>query len=182
MATFTAHVLIGGSHPNHDGILPTHALLLSENSRPALALGPFDVGDREARPDEPPPRRIVWIPHPDHIVDDLILQVAVHVVRESGVIAQAKTIVEDIGTTDHLDLSELTEADRKTLSSACRAVENFPKLVVTILSGSTLARSAPRFEDYSMDIEVCSVAYRRLYSPWNEKTHVAGDLSGIQDF
>jgi hypothetical protein len=182
MATLTAHVLIGGAHPNHDGILPTHALFLSENSRPALVLTPLDVwGDRQSRPDEPPPRRVVWIPHPEHIVDDLILQVAVHVVRESGVIAQAESIVDDIVSADHLELGDLTEADRKTLFTACRAVESFPKLVVMILSGSTLARNAPRFGDYSMDIEVCSVAYLRRYSPWTEKTHIAGELSGIGD-
>ena len=71
MATFTAQVLIGGAHPNHDGILPTHALMVSENSRAALVLVPFSVYDCDApSPDDGVPRRIVWIPHPDHVVDD----------------------------------------------------------------------------------------------------------------
>jgi hypothetical protein len=182
MATFTAHVLIGRTHPNHDGILPTHTILLSENSRAALVLVPFDVwGDDEFQPDLPTSRRIVWIPHPDYIVDDLMLQVGVHVLRESEAIAQAKTIVDDIVTADNVDLSDLTADDRKMLSAACHTVKDFPKLVVTVLTGSTLLRSVVCFENYSMDIEVCTVAYQRLYSPWTKQFRIVGDLTGIQN-
>ena len=71
MATFTAQVLIGHSHPYHDGILPTHALMVSENSRAALVLMPFRVyNDEASSPDVAAPRSIVWIPHPDHVVDE----------------------------------------------------------------------------------------------------------------
>ena len=38
MATITAHILVGSAHPNHGGILRTHSLFLSENSRPAWTL------------------------------------------------------------------------------------------------------------------------------------------------
>ena len=61
MATFTAQVLIGHSHPYHDGILPTHAIMVSENSRAALVLVPFHVYEvEEPAADTTAPRSIVW--------------------------------------------------------------------------------------------------------------------------
>jgi hypothetical protein len=33
MATLTAQILVGGSHPNQGGINPSHYLFLSESSR-----------------------------------------------------------------------------------------------------------------------------------------------------
>ncbi|TVQ25838.1 MAG: hypothetical protein EA383_07165 [Spirochaetaceae bacterium] len=181
MATFTAQVLIGSSHPNHDGIIPTHALLVSENSRAALVLMPFGVHEGEVRADDATnPRRIVWIPHPAHVVDDLVLQVLVHVMREPAVSSGAEEIIPGLTTAEHVDLSELNAADRGTLSALCLGVAFIPKLVVTLLGGSLLTPNITRFGDYTMDIEICSVAYQRQYSGWSKKTHISGDLEGIQ--
>ena len=159
MGTFTAQVLIGGSHPNHDGILPSHALLVSENSRAALVLMPFGVYESEAPADDATtPRRIVWIPHPDHVVDDIVLQVLVHVMHEPAVTSGAEEIVPGLSTAEHVDLSELSASDRSTLSALCLGVKVSPKLVVTLLGGSLLTGGITRFGDYTMDIEICSVA------------------------
>ena len=180
MATFTAQGLIGRSHPNHDGIFPTHALMVSENSRAALVLVPFKGFDKdEPVPDGAAPRRIVWIPDPQHVVDDLILQVCIHVLHQTAVTEQAEAIVAGLSTADYADLSDLSPADRKVLSTVCRGVEGFPKLVVTLLAGSLLTGNITRFGEYAMDIEICPVAYQRQYSAWNERTHIAGDLAEI---
>ena len=109
MATFTAQVLIGHSHPNHDGIFPTHALMVSENSRAALVLVPFEGYDEdEPVPDGAAPRRIVWIPDPRHVVDDLMLQVCIHVLHQTAVTEQAEAIVAGLSTADYADLSDLS--------------------------------------------------------------------------
>lgn len=101
MATFTAHVLIGAAPPNHDGILPSHALMVSENTRAALVLVPLSVHTGDApSPDDGVPRRIVWIPHPDQVVDDLVLQVCVHVMRSPMVTVQTDEIVDGLSTAD----------------------------------------------------------------------------------
>lgn len=183
MATFTAQILIGRSHPNHDGIIPTHAIMVSENSRAALILVPFPVYDDE-RPsaDTAIPGNIVWIPDPDHIVDDLVLQVCVHVLHEPTVIRQLDAVQSGLSGADYVELGKLSSADRGALSAACREVHGFPKLVVTLLGGSLLTRNITRFGDYTMDIEVCPVMYQRLYSPWTQNTHVSGNLEEIQEF
>jgi|GEM_PF-670478 len=181
MATFTAQVLVGHSHPNHDGIIPTHAIMVSENSRAALVMVPFRVySDRTPTADTAIPGNIVWIPHPDHVVDDLVLQVCVHILRDPAVTTQADAVHVGLTRADHYDLTDLSPADRGALSSACRDVTNLPKLVVTLLGGSLLTRNITRFEDYAMDIEVCPVAYQRQYSVWTQKTHISGDLGEIQ--
>ena len=183
MATLTAQVLIGTSHPNHGGILPTHALMVSENSRAALVLVPFmPHGERPSAADENTPPRIVWIPHPEHIVDDIILLVCIHVLHEGDVIAKADSIMSGLSTADHVDLGDLSPADRAVLSTACRELTSFPKLVVTLLEGSFLRRDIARFGEYTMDIEICTPTYVREYSDWTAATRTAGDLGALQGF
>ncbi len=43
MGTHTAQILIGDSHPNHGGIIPSYALFLSENSRAVWILAELDM-------------------------------------------------------------------------------------------------------------------------------------------
>jgi hypothetical protein len=38
MGTITAQILVGSPHLYHDGLMPTHQVFLSENSRPARVL------------------------------------------------------------------------------------------------------------------------------------------------
>lgn len=183
MATFTAQVLIGHSHRYHDGILPTHAIMVSENSRAALVLKPFHVyEDEEPSAETASPRTVFWIPNPDHIVDDLVLQICLHVLHEPGVIAQTETIYKGLSEAQHAELVKLPAADRAALSAACLEVKGFPKLVVTLLGGSLLTRNITRFGDYSMDIEVCTVAYQRQYSEWKQEAFISGSLDKIQAF
>ncbi len=39
MASFTAYMMVGGSHPNHGGVTGETVVYLSENGRPALVFG-----------------------------------------------------------------------------------------------------------------------------------------------
>ena len=180
MATVTAHVLIGGTHPNHDGILPTHTITVSEGARAALLLNPFHML-REGAPASQPsdPLTVVWIPSPLHVVDDLLLQIGVHVLRDRELIAQVETVVPGLSKADRVELDALNADERTVLTTACTTVAGYPKLVVTLMGGSILKQDITRFEDYSMDIEVCTVAFQRQYSVWQNKTHITGSLDAI---
>jgi hypothetical protein len=45
MGTFTAQILIGNNHRYGGGIIPSHAVFLSENSRPAWILKNLDLNE-----------------------------------------------------------------------------------------------------------------------------------------
>ncbi len=83
MATFTAHILVGHSHPNHGGISPSHALFLSENSRPTWILIPLGLPGSESTTGH---NSITWVPTVEHMLEDALLMIAVHVLQERSIV------------------------------------------------------------------------------------------------
>ncbi len=91
MASRTAQILIGRPDPYHDGIYPTHVMYLAENSRPVWLLEPVGRGLAGATSDQPDDEEVplwttepvVWVPsRPEHILEDGLLLLAVHVLRD----------------------------------------------------------------------------------------------------
>jgi hypothetical protein len=172
MGSFTAQILVGSPHPNHDGIIPTHSIFLSENSQPAWVLVETNVlaGGREEG------GVVTWIPTQDAL-EDAILMMAVHVAKSPEVLRQATAF----NSSDWANLagpSALKEAHRKRLYQTCRSVVDFPKIVVSVFRGSLIDRQLPVLEQYKMDVEVCRVGYSRLYSAWMDETRIEGSLDG----
>lgn len=79
MATFTAHALVGQSHPNHAGILPTHRLYLSENSRPAWILLPEALSVRDGSAME---SKVIWLSTLENMLEDGLLLIAVQALQD----------------------------------------------------------------------------------------------------
>lgn len=73
MSTTTATILIGRAHQNHGGIIPTHLIQLTENSRPSLLLQPIE-GPSDVK---------VVIPTLENIVDDIYLMVTVFILNKT---------------------------------------------------------------------------------------------------
>jgi hypothetical protein len=73
-------MLIGSSHPNHGGIVPTHELHLSENSRPAWLLSPLGGHRADA---------IAWIPTVEDILEDGLLMAGLLAVGDARLREQA---------------------------------------------------------------------------------------------
>ena len=65
MGTMTAQILVGSSHPNHDGIQPTHWLFLSENSKSAWVLTSQNIFEEDITTNQ-----IIWIPSIDNMLED----------------------------------------------------------------------------------------------------------------
>ena len=164
MATLTAQILVGCPHPNHDGINPTHFLFLSENDRPAWVLvnqNVFRDGGRDCR--------ITWIPTKEDMLEDAMLMIAIHVLKNRETIEQAKVFNNDIEK-DFVQLyTDLDEAQRKQLYQKCREVSDFPKVIISVFLGSTIDECLPVLEQYKMDVEVCRVGYSRLHSSWTNE-------------
>jgi hypothetical protein len=173
MGTFTAQILVGDPHPNHQGIAPTHNLFLSENDRPAWILSPIDVsGEAEVGH-----RRITWIPTVEHMLEDALFMIAVHVCGHGEILEFGRELCSNIES-ELLELnSDFSQWEREEIYNRCRKIATFPKLIVSVFKGSAIAWQLPVLESYKMDIEVCSPIYSRLYSPWTNATAVEGSLS-----
>lgn len=172
MATLTAQILVGSPHPNHDGINPTHYLFLSENDRPAWVL----VDQNIFREEQFGHSKITWIPTVENMLEDALLMIAIHVCKNHEIIEHAKVFSTKIQT-DWIEMySDLEESQRKQLYQECRAITDFPKVIVSAFRGSTIEKHLSLLEQYKMDVEVCRVSYSRLYSSWTNDTRIEGSL------
>jgi hypothetical protein len=161
MATITAQFLIGHAHTNHGGIIPTHQMFLYENDRPRLVLS--EIGDF-GRP------LAVWVPTVEHMLDDALLMIAVHVIGEF----KMKDISKKKGKGSKL-FEVYDDMDKKihtTLLKELPSLPGFPKVAVTILAGSELLKHLPAIKRYSMDVEVCATCYARSKSAWTQTTSI----------
>lgn len=173
MGAITAQILVGSPHPNHGGINPTHFLFLTENDRPAWILVTENVF-KEGRTDV---QRVIWIPTVENMLEDAMLMIAIHVSKSPEMIELAKSFNSAIEM-DHVQLySVLEEFQREQLYLKCRSISDFPKVVVSVLRGSTIDKQLTAMEQYKMDVEICRVGYSRLYSAWANETKIEGSLN-----
>jgi|SRR5450759_6314 len=172
MATFTAQMLIGTPHPNHGGIEPTHFLFLSENSRPAWILLPenvFGLGVGSQK-------KITWIPTVEHMLEDALLMIAIHVIQDETICGLAQKYIK---SKDPLWVELYKDIDEQKLVDLhlkCREIPNRYKAVISVLKGSSISNQLSIIEDYHMDVEVCVPTYSRLYSQWKGESVVTGKL------
>jgi hypothetical protein len=145
MATLTAQVLVGSAHPNHGGIEPTHYIFLSENSRPAWLLLHQNIF-KEASDDV----IATWIPTVENMLEDLLVMIAIHICQDRQVIELAKSFCTKIES-DRIELySDFEASQRQQLYQKCRNITDFPKIIISVFSGSTIERQLPILEQYQM--------------------------------
>ena len=78
MASFTAQIIAGnGGGYNNEGIMPIDTLYLSENNVSAWVL-------KQAR------NKIIWIPTVDNMLEDGLLMLAIHAIKQPEIIALAE--------------------------------------------------------------------------------------------
>jgi hypothetical protein len=158
MGSFTAQILVGEPHIYHGGIYPSHYLFLSENDRPAWTMvnqniidGHFDLKDLS----EVKKKRIVWIPTVEHMLEDALLMIVIHIIENQEVIDLAKTIYKDADA-ERVEMYCYTDPQRDKLYKACRKIENWPKIVVTLLRDSSITTTKMKIlKKYSIAAEVC---------------------------
>jgi hypothetical protein len=164
MATVTAHFLIGVNDPHHGGIVPHAQLFLFENDRPVYVLDWLTTNDKA--------KSFSWVPTLEHMLDDAMLMIAVHfldafpfkdIARKGYRSKKGKPfeIYEDMDPKLH-----------EELLVAMRLLPDFPKLVITVLEGSSLREHVASIKKYSMDVELCFAGYKRNLSEWTQGTHI----------
>lgn len=170
MGSYTAQILVGSGHPNGGGVIPSHLLFLSENSRPAWILTALVPDDQEGS------KTITWIPTLEHILEDALLLISVYVLKEPEICALAKEAFAD------RDLSRVTLYDDiqpeklQALRVRCRSLDMKYKLVITVCDSSSIGRDLSALAHYGMDVEVCTPKYVRFYSEWRNEIVEQGSL------
>ena len=162
MATWTAQILVGNSHPNHGGITAGYQLFLSENDRPCWECFPiFPPRLGEVLKNE---GHTVWIPPgPGSILECGLLMVALHCFDPMArlpvnkeLVSSAKSMSKKI-MDKFVDMSILTDKQFKELYDMAKKIElnDSDKLIVTVLAGSSIAGQLKELKKHKYDFEVC---------------------------
>ena len=162
MATWTAQILVGNSHPNHGGITAGYQLFLSENDRPCWECFPiFPPRLGEVLKNE---GHTVWIPPgPGSILECGLLMVALHcfdpMARQpvnKELVSSAKSMSKKI-MDKFVDMSILTDKQFKELYDMAKKIElnDSDKLIVTVLAGSSITGRLEELKKHKYDFEVC---------------------------
>jgi len=162
MATWTAQILVGHSHPNHGGIGARYQLFLSENDRPCWECFPvFPPRPGEVLKNE---GHTVWIPpSPGSILECGLLMVALHCFDPMArrpvnkeLVSSAKSMSKKI-MDKFVDMSILTDKQFKELYDMAKKIElnDSDKLIVTVLAGSSITGRLKELKKHKYDFEVC---------------------------
>ena len=162
MATWTAQILVGNSHPNHGGITAGYQLFLSENDRPCWECFPiFPPRLGEVLKNE---GHTVWIPPgPGSILECGLLMVALHCFDPMArlpvnkeLVSSAKSMSKKI-MDKFVDMSILTDKQFKELYDMAKKIKinDSDKLIVTVLSGSSITGQLKELKKHKYDFEVC---------------------------
>ena len=162
MATWTAQILVGNSHPNHGGITAGYQLFLSENDRPCWECFPiFPPRLGEVLKNE---GHTVWIPPgPGSILECGLLMVALHCFDPMArlpvnkeLVSSAKSMSKKI-MDKFVDMSILTDKQFKELYDMAKKIElnDSDKLIVTVLAGSSITGRLKELKKHKYDFEVC---------------------------
>ena len=162
MATWTAQILVGNSHPNHGGITAGYQLFLSENDRPCWECFPiFPPRPGEVLKNE---GHTVWIPPgPGSILECGLLMVALHCFDPMArlpvnkeLVSSAKSMSKKI-MDKFVDMSILTDKQFKELYDMARKIKinDSTKLIVTVLAGSSITGRLKELKKHKYDSEVC---------------------------
>ena len=162
MATWTAQILVGNSHPNHGGITAGYQLFLSENDRPCWECFPiFPPRLGEVLKNE---GHTVWIPPgPGSILECGLLMVALHCFDPMArlpvnkeLVSSAKSMSKKI-MDKFVDMSILTDKQFKELYDMAKKIKinDSDKLIVTVLAGSSITGQIKELKKHKYDFEVC---------------------------
>ena len=152
MATLTAFILIGNSHPNHGGIIPKYSITLAENDRPCLRLASMD-SNKEV---------IKIIPTNKNLADDIYFLVYSFILKKNYE-------NRDFNSKEMHEL--FTDEERNKIYDEVKTgLCGFNmKIVFNILVGSTLLGQLDKIKEYPIDYEVTTPLFRKELDHWTGK-------------
>ena len=171
MGTFTAQILVGDSHPNHGGIIPSHMLFLSENDRPAWILKSIGLwGEEKAG------KTVTWIPTIENMLEDALLMISLYIMKDKELIRMANQCFKN-KLKNRIELyDDISKEDLENLYKKNRELNRRFMIALSVFNGSTIENQLNIFKKYSMDIMVLKTKYYRAYSEWTQNTIIEGTL------
>lgn len=173
MTTLTAQILVGDPHPFDDGIIPSHFIFLKENNQPSWSLVKANVFQGNKNYDV---SEIVWKPTKENMLEDALLMVAIHVLKNKEIVKIAKDFSNRIDSQMMELYTDLNKEQRDLLYKKCRELSEFPKIILSIFRSSTLEEQITVLEQYKMEVEVCIPVYSRLNYRAKENSRIEGSL------
>jgi hypothetical protein len=160
MATTTATIFIGTSHPNDGGINPKYLIRFTENDRPALILSELE-GKMEDK---------VIIPTIENTIDDIYLMIGVFILKKIKPSKKINNKKRD-SLYDILDKTERKKLYKQTL----KLINEFNiKVVINILEGSHLLQIIEQINKYPNDFEVTITSIKKEYDRWSNSIKTTG--------
>lgn len=153
MATITANILIGKPHPNHNGIISSHFIFLSENDRPALILVEANSNNQTNNY-----HKITWIPSVETMLEDLLLMIGINIIKNQNLNLE---FYKNLNNNEKTFTEILKYFDKKTLNTLYmmnkKVIEEIKdlKIIISIFKGSTLENQVQRLKKYIINIEIC---------------------------
>ena len=182
MATFTAQILIGRSHPNDGGMAGelknSPVLLLSENSRPGWVLRPGhwfldqrDSGFKAAS-------EYVLIPSLESTLEDGIALLALVLCHDLPWSDSTRTLQAQLMERKRLEIHDLDEQIRSVLKDEVRARSaSFPKIVLSIFQPDCLIHGQiSDLQHYANQMAVCMPVFTRNLTQWSSEPNETGSL------
>ena len=171
MAATTAQLLIGNPHPNNGGLHTIHKLELTEGYRPAWILTQLTDSAKTTAG-----REKIWIPTIDHMLDDALLMAAIHAFQAERIIELFCEFSDKITSSRLALYDDLTAEQRQTLYQECRALNNFPKVILVVFSESSMVAHLEVLSKYSMACEVLTPVYSRSFCPLTKRIIIKDEL------
>lgn len=147
MATITAFIIVGKTHENYGGIIPSHYIALYESEHPSLSLHRIDNA-----------KEIVRIrPPEDKLVDNIYLLIHTFILKAEQ------------NSTENMNGKEIhklynSKKENMTYEKLMESFETYDvKVVFNILAGSCLLNHLDRINDYPNDFEVTTPRFRNEY-------------------
>lgn len=168
MGTFTAQILVGRSHIYHGGIIPSHILFLSENGRSAWCLYPFDSYNCHRRDSN---IFRVWICDPSTILRDVMVMIALFVMKNENLINLVEAIHKDLQYEEYFEFASLKNRELfydESLSLDWSGL----KLVVSIFNESSAFNIKYLLNYRNLEFEVCVSFYERRYNVFLKELQV----------
>lgn len=120
--------------------------------------------------------KTVWIPTIEHALEDGLLMVALHVLKDGEITNLAEKYFGNKGV-DRAELyKDVSEAQLAELHGKTRAVQGDCKVVITTFRDSVLEQQLTVLKHYKMDLEACVPVYSRAYSGWRGGMNIEGSL------
>jgi len=172
VAVTTALILVGRPRPDDGGIIPTHLLQLCEGSRPVWVLSAIGGPGAES------PSPIRWVPTGEHPIEDALLLIGLHAVRDEDLLLLAGRIAPEV-LDERVDLARMLPGERlDELRSVWRRLEAGAdyKLAVTVFDGSLARSELEVLARYEMELELCLPVFSRRTSTTSGEQVETGDL------